>query len=74
MDAAELSNRFKHHPPQSDETIRRHQVVREDCNTLSKTLNDMLPECREKSLAMTHLEEVMFWSNAAIARNQKVGK
>jgi hypothetical protein len=27
-----------------------------------------LPEGREKALAVTHLEEVMMWSNAAIAR------
>lgn len=70
MEPKELSRRFRHHPPQSEETVRRHGVVREDCEELSETLNDMLPEGREKALAMTHLEEVMFWANAAIARNQ----
>lgn len=29
-----------------------------------------LPECRERSLALTHLEEAMFWTIGTIARNQ----
>jgi hypothetical protein len=28
----------------------------------------MVPEGREKALALTNLEQVMFWANAAIAR------
>lgn len=35
--------------------------------------NRHLPDGREKSLAMTRLEEVMFWSNAAIAREPQPG-
>jgi len=32
-------------------------------------LNEIIPDGREKSLAITHLEEVMFWSNAGLARS-----
>jgi hypothetical protein len=34
-------------------------------------LVERCPEGRELSLALSNLEEVMFWANAAIARNQK---
>lgn len=26
------------------------------------------PDCREKSLALQHIEEALFWANASIAR------
>lgn len=29
------------------------------------------PKSREQSLAITKVEEAMFWANAAIARNQE---
>lgn len=28
------------------------------------------PDSREKSLALTHLEDAVMWANAAIARNE----
>lgn len=70
MDPAELENRFKYHQPRSEDVADQHQSVRGLCDSLAYRLNQILPEGREKSLAMTKLEEVMFWSNAAIARNQ----
>ena len=39
---------------------------------LAHVLNELVPDSREKSLAITHLEEVMMWSNAAIARQAPV--
>jgi len=30
--------------------------------------NDVVPDGREMSLAITNLEQVMFWANAALAR------
>ena len=47
-----------------------HQKVRETLYEAASTLNLMLPNGREKSLAITKLEEAMFFANAAIARNQ----
>ena len=45
-----------------------HGSVRAACLELAHQLNDDLPEGREKSVAITKLEEAMFWANAAIAR------
>lgn len=67
MDQNDLDNRFDYHRPEGP-TIYRHEGVRENCKDLAIWLNSTLPEGREKSLAITKLEEVMFWSNAAIAR------
>jgi hypothetical protein len=68
MDKQDIFNRFEFHSA-TDTTGQLHAHVRQECGQLAQYLNDLLPEGREKSLAITHLEEVMFWSNAAIARN-----
>ena len=65
----DLHHRFSHHPP-TDESIEKHSTVREECLLLAYSLNELLPEGREKSTALTKLEEVMMHANAAIARNQ----
>jgi hypothetical protein len=65
----DLDNRFAHHPPRDDATRGAHEKVRALCRAVAEELNRLLPEGREKSLAITHLEEVCMWSNAAIARH-----
>jgi hypothetical protein len=69
MDQAKLRKRFKHHPPGERAAIA-HGLVRNDFTDLAVSLNDLLPESREKSLVFTALEEALMWANAAIARNQ----
>lgn len=70
MQTEDINNRFTFHPatPENGKGAY-HAGVRDLCRTLAHQLNDTLPEGREKSLAITHLEEVMMWSNAAIARS-----
>lgn len=46
-------------------------VLRTDTKGLALNINGLVLEGREKSLAMTHLEEVLFWANAGIARAPK---
>lgn len=72
MDPRDLDNRFEYHPPLTEQRRRDHETVREYCRTLAESLNRILPEGREKSLAITHLEETMFWANAALARTPLV--
>lgn len=68
MDAAEISNRFAFHPASTPERQAAHETVRDGALSLAAEWNGDLPEGREKSLAITKLEEAMFWANAAVAR------
>jgi hypothetical protein len=68
MQTSDLENRFAFHPATTEEKQNDHASVRANCLYLANFLNEKLPEGREKSLAITHLEEVMLWGNAALAR------
>lgn len=44
-------------------------AVRGACKVTAQVVLNVTPASREQSLALTKLEEAMFWANAAIARN-----
>lgn len=64
----DLNNRFTYHKP-NEKTIMTHQLIRNFGLELANELNNLLPDGREKSLAITKLEEVVMWANASLARN-----
>lgn len=68
MDVKDLENRFSFHPANTEEKQIKHGAVRALCLNVAIELNRFVPEGREKSLAITHLEEAMMWANAALAR------
>lgn len=68
MQPADIEHRFAFHPATTDEKRDEHTSVRQGCRRLADELNERLPEGREKAVAITKLEEVMFWANAAVAR------
>lgn len=63
-----LAHRFNYHPPKTDARRTAHEDVRATCLALAEELDGLLPDGREKSLAITKIEEAMFWANAALAR------
>jgi NAD(P)H-dependent flavin oxidoreductase YrpB (nitropropane dioxygenase family) len=65
----DIENRFSFHPANTDEQRQQHESVRAACRTLAHLWSGSLPEGREKAVAITKLEEAMFWANAAIARS-----
>jgi hypothetical protein len=69
MDSADIEHRFAFHPANTEEKRDAHTSVRQLCRQLADELNERLPDGRELSLAITHLEEVMFWGNAGLARD-----
>lgn len=74
MTPEDIENRFTFHPATTVEKQNTHEVVRELCKDLARELNELLPEGRELSLAITKLEECMFFANAAIARHDSAAK
>lgn len=68
IDEKDLKNRFAYHPPKTAERVDQHEQVRSECFMLAVLLNHLLPDGREKAVVMTHLEDAMMWSNAALAR------
>lgn len=66
-----IDNAFTFHPAQADQP-NRYAAVRRLCRTLAHELTTLAPESRELSIALTNLEQVMYWTNAAIARNEDV--
>ena len=70
IEPLELAKRFVHHPPSRPEVAANHTQMRLLCAELAVQITERTPPGREQSVALTKLEEVMFWCNAAIARNQ----
>lgn len=68
MDQRDIDNRFAFHPVKSEADKIAHEEIRSKAGELATFINDMVPDGREKSLAITSLEETMMWANAAIAR------
>lgn len=68
MEAADLHNRFAYHAPGPGKQ-EAHADLRNACFLLASAINELCPDSREKSLAVTSIEEAMFWGNAALARH-----
>lgn len=64
-----MDRRFSFHAANTQAKRDAHTDVRRQCRHLAEVINSLAPDGREKSLAITHLEEVMFWGNAALARD-----
>lgn len=64
---AQVERNFTSYPA-SDEQDQAMLDIRRGCKVLGRLLDVKCPNSREKSLALTNLEQVMFWANAAISR------
>lgn len=68
MSAQDLDNRFDFYPANTKIKQDLHSDVRVECKALATFFDESIPDSREKSLAITKIEEAMFWANAGIAR------
>lgn len=67
---ADVEHRFTNHPPSSDVVADLLDQLTAAFIDVGMMLASVLPDSREASLAMTHLEQSSMWSKAAVARNQ----
>lgn len=69
MNRDELERNFTYHPPKPGQP-ERYGTLRDKAKELALLVADECPESREKSLALTKIDESIMWANAAIARNE----
>lgn len=60
---------FTYHAPTPD-SIEKMQNIRGWAKSIAYLIDESVPDSREKSLALTNLEQAVMWANAGIARNQ----
>jgi len=65
----EMEIRFSYHPPKGNQTVR-YDLIRGTGKVLAQMLVDLCPDSMERSVAITKLDEVVMWANAAIARRE----
>ena len=71
-DIERLVNNFTYHPPIAElNQGGRYDIIRSLAHGYAHRLMTLCPPSRELSLALTHIEEAVFYANAAIARNEK---
>lgn len=72
QDEAMLENNFIYHAPIAElKHVERYQNLRDAFRLFATQILKTCPPSRERSVALTNLEQAMFWSNASIARNEK---
>ena len=65
----QFENNFKYHSPKEGQP-EKYEWLRENGKQLAYLFDALCPNSREKSLAITKLEEAIMWANASIARNE----
>lgn len=64
----EIINRVTYHKP-SESGVERHKRLSDAAAALLRTIEEIVPDGREKSLAITKIEEAKMWASAGVARN-----
>lgn len=65
----DLVKRFTYHPPTQGQAVR-YERIRSQGHDFAIFIDMNCPDGREKSLAITAIEQAVMWANAAIARNE----
>lgn len=68
-DLARVKKDFSYHAPKDDQA-ERYVEIRDTAGAVAMGIMQNCPASRERSLAITKLEECVMWANASIARNE----
>lgn len=64
-----IENNFSYHAPKEGQP-QKYEAIRNKAKELAYLIDELCPKSREASLAITNLEQSVFWANASIARNE----
>jgi hypothetical protein len=67
-----IERNFTYHSPKSEEDVKKYEKIREETRKYVREVINLLPDNRERGIAIERLEEVVLWANAAIARKNYV--
>ena len=70
MTSDQIKDIFSHHPPHGDQATR-FQAIRSAALELALLINEVCPESREKSLAITNVQMASMMANSSIAIHEK---
>lgn len=69
MTREQIENTFTYHRPTGTQPAR-YEALRAEAKVLALLIHESCPESREKSLALTSLQQTIMWANASIAINE----
>lgn len=69
MAIEEISKRFRYVPMTDHKQITSSSKIREEAMVLADMIDIYCTESRQKSIALTKLQECVFWVNDCIAKN-----
>ena len=72
-DEKRIESNFSYHPPVEGQP-EKYEELRGLAKSLAYRITNLCPPSRERSLALTSLEESIMWANASIARNENQGE
>lgn len=70
MTIEQIKDIFTYHRPFGDQP-KKYEQLRDEAKILAILIQELCPESREKSLAITNLQQAIMWANASIAINEK---
>ena len=72
MNTQDIERMFTYHMPFGDQA-ERYGLIRALARSMASLINQRCPDSREKSLAITHLQECVMMANASIAIHEVDG-
>ena len=67
MNQSDLKRLFTHHPPKTEDDIKKYVMIREAGLMLATTIMKFTPACADQTAAIRKVREAVFTANAAIA-------
>jgi hypothetical protein len=69
MNKGQITNIFTYHAPKDDQPAR-YEALRKKAREMAELIAESCPDSRERSVALTNLQQAVMWANASIAINE----